>query len=126
MRIKRFVKHVAVKTAAVPNPLVDRLVVTYNTFTMIGDLCLIYNVRPSGFGTGVILGRALLHAYLAGELEEATELLVEPVQDAVTFLGEMGSTVAGKLTAKLSEGGLNAVFVYRLGITTQRMLQPTK
>jgi uncharacterized membrane protein YcjF (UPF0283 family) len=44
-RINRYAKFVSLKTAISPYPTLDFLMVLYNNFRMLQDLCLLYQVQ---------------------------------------------------------------------------------
>ena len=55
VRINRYGKFVALKTAIAPYPLLDFLIVIYNNIRMLQELCLLYQVRTGFAGTVYLL-----------------------------------------------------------------------
>jgi uncharacterized membrane protein YcjF (UPF0283 family) len=122
-----------VVTAISPNALVDSGSALFYTFSMLGDLCQIYNLRAGRTGTAVLLGRIFFNAYLAGQGAE-WEKVVEDQYDqlfheAMNVVGVgVGSNFAGKILGKVgaraTTGYLNRVLLLRLGRYAMRLLQP--
>jgi hypothetical protein len=132
-RVKYWASRIWVVTAVSPNALVDSGSSLFYTFSMLGDLCSIYNLRAGRTGTAVLLGRVFFNAYLAGQGAE-WEKVVEDQYDqlfheAMSVVGVgVGSNVAGKILGKVgaraTTGYLNRVLLLRLGRYAMRLLQP--
>jgi uncharacterized membrane protein YcjF (UPF0283 family) len=132
-RVKYWSSRIWVVTAVSPNALVDSGSALFYTFSMLGDLCQIYNLRVGRTGTAVLLGRIFFNAYLAGQGAE-WEKVVEDQYDqlfheAMSVVGVgVGSNVAGKILGKVgaraTTGYLNRVLLLRLGRYAMRLLQP--
>ena len=56
----RRARRTAVGTAVSPNTLTDTAMTLYFSFTMLADLCVIYNLRAGRLGTAVLLARVFL------------------------------------------------------------------
>ena len=132
-RVKYWSSRIWVVTAISPNALVDSGSALFYTFSMLGDLCQIYNLRAGRTGTAVLLGRIVFNAYLAGQGAE-WEKVVEDQYDqlfheAMNVVGVgVGSNFAGKILGKVgaraTTGYLNRVLLLRLGRYAMRLLQP--
>ncbi len=121
-RIKSLAIKGGIKSAIIPISIVDTIIILYSAFIMIGDLCRIYNLRMGALSTAVIMGRAFVHAYLAGEIEEVSEKVFDSVFDSQEFLSQL----AGAVAPRLVEGKANAFLLYRLGRSTSKLLRPVK
>lgn len=132
-RVKYWASRIWVVTAVSPNALVDSGSALFYTFSMLGDLVQIYNLRAGRTGTAVLLGRVFFNAYLAGQGAE-WEKIVEDQYDqlfheALGVVGVgVGSNVAGKILgkvgARVTTGYLNRVLLVRLGRYAVRLLRP--
>ena len=92
---------------------------------MTGDLCRLYNVRPDGLGTAVVLGQSLLAAIFAIGSDEAADHLEEGFGDVLSnALGSIGSVVAAKVATRFAEGTVNGLFVWRIGQRLKALLRP--
>jgi uncharacterized membrane protein YcjF (UPF0283 family) len=76
-RIKYWASRIWVVTAVAPNAVVDSGATLFYTFSMLSDLCQIYNLRAGRAGTAVLLGRVFFNAYLAGQGTEWEKLAEE-------------------------------------------------
>jgi len=132
-RVKYWASRIWVVTAISPNALIDSGSALFYTFSMLGDLCQIYNLRAGRTGTAVLLGRIFFNAYLAGQGAE-WEKVVEDQYDqlfheAMNVVGiGVGANFAGKILGKVgaraTTGYLNRVLLLRLGRYAMRLLQP--
>lgn len=132
-RIRYWSSRVWVVTAVAPNALVDTGATLFYTFSMLADLCQVYNLRAGRTGTAVLLGRVFFNAYLAGQGTEWEKLAEDQYDqlfhEAMSVLGVgVGSNVVGKLLgkvgAKATIGYLNRVLLIRLGRYSVRLLRP--
>lgn len=132
-RVKYWASRIWVVTAVAPNALVDSGATLFYTFSMIADLCRVYNLRAGRTGTAVLLGRVFFNAYLAGQGTEWEKLAEDQYDqlfhEAMGVLGiGVGANVAGKLLgkvgAKATTGYLNRVLLVRLGRYSARLLRP--
>jgi putative membrane protein len=113
------------KTAISPNSLVDTMITLYWSFILLRDLCVIYNLRVGGFGTGILLGQVFFNAYIAGRLNEWEEHAEETFKTAVEdYLPGFGRKLVGKFAAKTGAGLANYFLVKRLGKRAIGMLRP--
>lgn len=132
-RVKYWASRIWVVTAVSPNALVDSGSSLFYTFSMLSDLCQIYNLRAGRTGTAVLLGRVFFNAYLAGQGAE-WEKVVEDQYDqlfheAMNVVGVgVGSNFAGKILGKVgaraTTGYLNRVLLIRLGRYAVKLLRP--
>ncbi|MDB5312230.1 MAG: hypothetical protein JWO38_6432 [Gemmataceae bacterium] len=132
-RVRYWASRIWVVTAVSPNALVDSGSTLFYTFSMLADLCQVYNLRAGRTGTAVLLGRVFFNAYLAGQGTE-WEKVVEDQYDqlfheAMNVVGVgVGSNLAGKILGKVgaraTTGYLNRVLLIRLGRYAVRLLRP--
>lgn len=132
-RVKYWASRIWVVTAVAPNAMVDSGATLFYTFSLISDLCQVYNLRAGRTGTAVLLGRVFFNAYLAGQGAE-WEKVVEDQYDqlfheAMGVVGVgVGSGLAGKILGKVgaraTTGYLNRVLLIRLGRYAIRLLRP--
>lgn len=132
-RVKYWASRIWVVTAVAPNALIDSGASLFYTFSMLADLCQVYNLRAGRTGTAVLLGRVFFNAYLAGQSMEwekfAEEQYDQLFHEAMNVVGVgMGANVAGKFLgkvgAKATTGYLNRVLLIRLGRYGIRLLRP--
>jgi uncharacterized membrane protein YcjF (UPF0283 family) len=116
--IKKYALRIGVGTAAVPKGLIDSLIVTWGSVTMLNELCAVYNLRLGRIGTFVLLGKVFRNVFIAGVLEdvtdEGTQLLFNSIKDSVPGIG---------LIRRPAEGLINALLIRRLGYGAQRLLR---
>jgi len=132
-RIKYWASRIWVVTALSPNALVDSGSALFYTFSMLGDLLRIYNLRAGRTGTAVLLSRVFFNAYLAGQSVE-WEKVVEDQYDqlfheamgvvGVGVGGNVAGKILGKVGARATTGYLNRVLLIRLGRYATRLLRP--
>ena len=127
-RIRLYTKLVGFKTAAVPNGALDTLIVLINAYLLVGDLCVIYNVRAGGWGTASIMVHILVNALAAGRLDEWSGAASDHAAAAITHHGTglMANAVKGvsKVAARAADGYINALLIGRLGNATVYHLRP--
>lgn len=149
VRISRYAKFVALKTAISPYAILDFLVVLYNNFRMLQDLCLLYQVRTGFAGTVYLLGLCIFQAFMAGAVNEALDAIgedeVEEGADAAAeslgdgapelieeasreglsrILSGVGEKFLGSAAKKATEGMANWFFLRRIGRQAMWLLQP--
>lgn len=132
-RIRYWSNRVFVVTAVSPNAVIDSGAALFYTFSMLSDLCELYNLRAGRSGTTVLLGRTVFNAYIAGQGPEWEKLAEEEYgklfHTALTSLG-MGVSVSvvgnvlGKVGAKATTGYLNRTLLARLGHYGAHLLRP--
>ncbi|MBA4188441.1 MAG: hypothetical protein C0467_10590 [Planctomycetaceae bacterium] len=132
-RIKYWGSRIWVITAVAPNAMVDSGATLFYTFSMLTDLCQIYNLRAGRTGTAVLLSRVFFNAYLAGQSTEWEKLAEDQYDqmfgEAMNVVGVgVSSNVVGKMLgkigAKATTGYLNRVLLIRLGRYSARLLRP--
>jgi hypothetical protein len=100
----------------------------YFSFTLLADLCQIYNLRAGRLGTAVLLARVFFNAYLAGQIQEMEHMTAEQIQNLVAphipTSELLLAKVLGKVGAKASAGVINYFLLSRLGKYASRMLRP--
>lgn len=130
-RVWNYALKAGVATSTSPYPLLDQAIVLYTCTSMIGDLMKLYNIRPALGQTGVILGQAILHAYLVGVFDDAANTAANTMSETLKGMAHTGPEMVGLraakfVSAKLAEGTINGMLVRRLGRQTVRMLQPMR
>jgi uncharacterized membrane protein YcjF (UPF0283 family) len=132
-RVRYWASRIWVVTAVAPNAVVDTGATLFYTFSMLADLCRVYNLRAGRTGTAVLLGRVFFNAYLAGQGTEWEKLAEDQYDqlfhEALGVVGMgVGSNVVGKLLgkvgAKATTGYLNRLLLIRLGRYATRLLRP--
>ncbi|MCE9531309.1 MAG: DUF697 domain-containing protein [Planctomycetes bacterium] len=127
-RVNYWARRTAVGTAVSPNTLTDTMMTLYFSFTMLADLCQIYNLRVGRLGTAVMLARVFFNAYLAGQMQEMEHMTAEQIQNFVAphipASELLLAKVLGKVGAKASTGVINFFLLNRLGRYASRMLRP--
>jgi uncharacterized membrane protein YcjF (UPF0283 family) len=127
-RVSYWARRTAVGTAVSPNTLTDTLMTLYFSFTLLADLCQIYNLRAGRLGTAVLLARVFFNAYLAGQIQEMEHMTAEQIQNLVAphipTSELLLAKVLGKVGAKASAGVINYFLLSRLGKYASRMLRP--
>jgi len=132
-RIRYWGSRIWVVTAVAPNAVVDSGATLFYTFSMLTDLCQIYNLRAGRTGTAVLLGRVFFNAYLAGQGTEwekiAEDHYDQLFHEAMNVVGvgissNLVGKLLGKIGAKATTGYLNRVLLIRLGRYSARLLRP--
>jgi len=148
-RIRRYANFVLLQTALSPYAMLDFLMVLYNNFRMLQDLCLLYQVRTGPAGTAYLLGLCIFQAFMAGAVnevldaigedgaEEGVDAAVESLSDGVPelvaeasreglsrMLSGVGEKFLGSAAKKAAEGMANGFFLRRIGRQAVRLLQP--
>ncbi|MBY0457271.1 MAG: DUF697 domain-containing protein, partial [Gemmataceae bacterium] len=132
-RTKYWASRIWVVTAVAPNAVIDSGATLFYTFSMLSDLCQLYNLRAGRTGTAVLMGRTFFNAYLAGQATEWEKLAEDQYDqlfnEAMNTVGVSMSAgvvgkVVGKVGAKVTTGYLNRVLLIRLGRYASRLLRP--
>jgi putative membrane protein len=132
-RVKYWASRIWVVTAVAPNAVIDSGATLFYTFSMLSDLCQLYNLRAGRTGTAVLMGRTFFNAYLAGQGTEWQKLAEDQYDqlfhEAMNAVGVgMSANVVGKIVgkvgAKVTTGYLNRVLLIRLGRYAARLLRP--
>jgi uncharacterized membrane protein YcjF (UPF0283 family) len=126
-RIRYWSNRSALATAISPNGLADTLATLYCSFSMLGDLCTIYNLRTNNTGTALLLARIFLNAYLAGQLNELESVTGESAAELLRSnlpISDLLARVIGRLSAKVGAGMVNYFLLNRLGAYACRLLRP--
>jgi len=132
-RTKYWASRIWVVTAVAPNAVIDSGATLFYTFSMLSDLCQLYNLRAGRAGTAVLMGRTFFNAYLAGQGTEWEKLAEDQYDqlfhEAMNTVGvgmsaNLVGKVVGKVGAKVTTGYLNRVLLIRLGRYAARLLRP--
>ncbi|MDM8545586.1 DUF697 domain-containing protein [Candidatus Venteria ishoeyi] len=126
-RIEYYAKMAALKTALSPNSLIDMAVIMYNGFSLLREICLLYQVRTGRLGTLYLFALILFQSYIAGQVQEN----LSQAEDAISSLAEgaLGSAaakVSAFIGSRVAEAGLHYLFLQRIGKLMQRRLRPLK
>lgn len=132
-RTKYWASRIWVVTAVAPNAVIDSGATLFYTFSMLSDLCQLYNLRAGRTGTAVLMGRTFFNAYLAGQGTEWEKLAEDQYDqlfnEAMNAVGvgvsaNVVGKIVGKVGAKVTTGYLNRVLLIRLGRYASRLLRP--
>jgi uncharacterized membrane protein YcjF (UPF0283 family) len=132
-RTRYWASRIWVVTAVAPNAVIDSGATLFYTFSMLSDLCQLYNLRAGRTGTAVLMGRTFFNAYLAGQGTEWEKLAEDQYDqlfhEAMNAVGVgMSANVVGKIVgkvgAKVTTGYLNRVLLIRHGRYAARLLRP--
>jgi putative membrane protein len=132
-RVRYWASRIWVVTAVAPNAMIDSGATLFYTFSMLSDLCQVYNLRAGRTGTAVLLGRVFFNAYLAGQGTEWQKLAEDQYDqlfhEAMKVVGvgvssNMVGKMLGKVGAKATTGYLNRILLIRLGRYACRLLRP--
>lgn len=124
-RVSQYAKRVGAGTAMSPVAMVDQMIVLYGCSAMVKDLMRMYHLRPALGQTAVIISRGIIHAYLSGMVEDATEAAADGVADWFgDSIGALGGTIGRAASAKAAEAGLNGLLLWRLGMKARRLMAP--
>jgi len=130
-RIRQYALKVGSGTALSPISIVDQMIVFYGCSGLIKELLLIYNLRPAWGQSWVILSRSIIHTYLSGVIEGATETAADAGADAISeFMGDsfhfLTGTIGRAVGARTAEATLNGLLIWRLGKAIMNQLQPIR
>jgi uncharacterized membrane protein YcjF (UPF0283 family) len=132
-RVSRYYWRVFGGTALSPNPMVDQIIILTSCVALVHDCLRIYRVKPAPSYSLILISRALVMVYLGGEMQEG-------MKNAISFVGgELAPVYGGNVlngvpvignaaapvVAAIGEGGLNALFISKLGKGVIAQLQPT-
>ena len=130
-RIRHYAIQAGIRSGISPVPILDRLIVLLACLAMIKDLMEIYGLRSSWSSNLTLATLIVSNAYLAGILQNATEVGVEtlidsiPAEEATThFLGGFAKKVGKIFGSKAAESLAQGVIVDRLGKVAMKTLQP--
>ena len=113
-RIIQATRDSAVFTTISPFALLDVLISLWRNLKMIREIAEVYGMAPGWFQTAKLLRRAIAQVVVAGGMEAGDGLLQSL----------FGSSVAGKLSAKMGEGLINGLMTARLGVATAELCRP--
>ena len=123
-RISSAANRAGLKTAILPNALMDTLVMLYHGHAMFADLCRIYSLRLGAMGTVMVLAKLFLSAYAAGQIDEHEDTIASGIQAVTGLLGRAAGVGPAKVAAKAGAGLFNRVLISRIGKSAQRQLRP--
>jgi uncharacterized membrane protein YcjF (UPF0283 family) len=127
-RVNRCAWMVGLKTAVVPGGGFDAAIVMINSYLLIADLCILYNLRAGPWGTATVLVHVLINALTATQVEDlagaAADHWTEHLSQHLGGLAAGLTQVAGKVAARVGDGAVNAVLTRRLGTVAIRQLRP--
>jgi len=130
-RIRQYALKVGSGTALSPVSIVDQMIVFYGCAGLIKELLLIYNLCPAWGQSWIILSRSIIHTYLSGVIEGATETAADAGADAISeFMGDsfhfLTGTIGRAVGARTAEATLNGLLIWRLGKAIMNQLQPIR
>lgn len=142
---------VGIKTAVVPNGLLDTLIIWTNAILMLERLCRVYNLRPNRFEVVCLSARLVFTTFVVARIDDAINGLAGDLgnsaqegakefgkdfahqfTDSSTAMDAIGSVVGGganlltKFAGKAAEGTVTYMFFRRLGYAAIRSLQPIR
>ena len=127
-RLGVYARWVCYKTAISPYPVMDMLIMAYWSFTLIGKLCTIYNVRLGKIGLLVLFCQVIGAIFLVGKIDDAEEYtkaafeqLIGKVVDNPTL-----KWVVGDAAAKTASGLVNYYIIKRIGKYAMTELKPLR
>jgi uncharacterized membrane protein YcjF (UPF0283 family) len=127
-RVNRCAWLVGLKTAVVPGGGFDAAIVIVNSYLLIADLCVIYNLRTGAWGSATVLGHVLVNALAATQVDDlagaATDHWAGQISQHLGGLAAGLTQVAGKVAARVGDGAVNAVLTRRLGTVAIGQLRP--
>ena len=124
-RIERYSRMVAIKTAISPNALIDIAVVLYNGFSLLRDICTLYQVRAGRLGMVYLFGLVLFQGYIAGQVQDNLEVLEGGLQALCeSMLDAVGAKIVGMAGARAAEAILHLLFLRRIGKGMMKRLRP--
>lgn len=80
-RIRQYAKIVGVRTGLMPTGAIDLLIVSSNSFALLGDVCVLYSVRASRLGMLTLAAQIFMNTFVAARLEGQINALVKSTQD---------------------------------------------
>ncbi len=125
-RINYWAKRCALSTAISPRSLIDSLATLYCGFSLMGDLCKIYQLRANRIGTIQLLSKVFFYSYLSGqvnELESLTSSQINEILPGHSSWALLSSGIVGKIGARVGEGIFNYYLIRRLGFSACQLLR---
>lgn len=125
-RIQYYAKLLALKAALSPNALIDMAVVLYNGFSLLRDICTLYQVRVGRLGTLYLLGLIVFQSYVAGQIEHHMDGVENWMEGMLSesILGATGAKIASFASSKASEAAIHYFFLRRIGNSMMARLRP--
>jgi uncharacterized membrane protein YcjF (UPF0283 family) len=117
-KIKKQAVKAALAIIASPLRILDAIIVLCLSLELLKDMCKIYNLRLGGLALPVLFVKVIRNAFIG---EVASQLTDELPNIFGTTIGSSFFKLAG---AKITEGGINALFMFRLGRSAQKLLRP--
>ncbi len=129
-RTRRQMQNVFILTAASPRSGIDTLIVLVLSYSLVKDLCHIYNVRAGHWETAIILYRVVVNLVVASQMGDVGNVVGTGIGDWFHSVFEHVSAVlvgaAGKVLGKAAEGGVNTLLIWRLSVCTRAYLRPIR
>ena len=129
-QVQKHYLHAALLTGISPYPLIDRLIVLWDSLSMLKELLEIYALKPSWDKNLALLAKVIINVFLAGIIDNAAEYTTSWIADPISKLkednGPLSTTgkIAIKFSGKIAAMAVQAIFVRRLGIAAMKMLRP--
>ena len=118
----RRTRRVAIQTAVIPTAFMDTLIVSANSYQLVGELARLYNLRAGPSGTAMILVHVVINAAVSSQVEDLTQDLSHRI-----FAGageRLSGVLVGSAAARMGEGAANGLLVRRLGRLAVKRLRP--
>ncbi|VTS06939.1 DUF697 domain-containing protein [Tuwongella immobilis] len=129
-RINFWAKRTGVVTAVSPNGMVDSAAMLASSFSMLGDLCHIYQLRTNRAGTMWLFSQVFFQAFLSGQVNDWEKLTEDQLNHLFSPHGPLYEATVARVLAnvgsKAASGTLNYFLLRRLGRTTVALLQPVR
>jgi putative membrane protein len=124
-RVRRYAVQVGLKTAIAPSGFLDACIAVVYMYLLVADICQIYNLRASRWGTFLILTRVFVTTVIAGQLDEAIDPFGENLAETLReSIGGFLAGAAGMLASRATDGTANGLLLARLGSATVRHVRP--
>lgn len=119
---------VGYKTAISPYGVMDMLITAYWSFTLVENLCTIYNVRLGRIGLFVLFCQVVDAIFLVGKIDNAEEYSTEAFEQLIGQMADNSTIkwVVGNAAAKTASGLVNYYIIKRIGKYAMSELQPLR
>lgn len=132
--IKNYSRRIGLKSALSPNPLLDTVIVIYGGFSMLTDLCRVYDVRVGPLQTLKLAALVASHSYLAGRIEDIsdsaedflTEKMDAVIRGACSELSGVLAIATVGVGARTAQALTNGLIIFKLGRHAQKLLRPVE
>jgi hypothetical protein len=125
-RISTCARWAAYKTALCPYPIGDMLITAYWSFTLVSNLCTIYNLKIGRFSTLLLVCQIAGTIFLSGKIDKMEDYTATVFESVVGGLmsSEIIKMIVGQVSAKAVSGLANYYLISRVGKYVKSELQP--